>query len=266
MPKLLVIKAGGSIITNKNSQQPELRHEIVTHISEQIKIIIDHGDYQIILVHGAGSFGHPLAKKYHLGQGFVQEQARFGFAETVNKMLELNQQIVAKFLEMQIKAISLPPHSFIWAKSKSAFSLDTRLLEKYLIENFTPILFGDMILDEVKGCSILSGDTLVGLLAKKLQAKKVIFLSDVDGVFNHNPKFDKTAKRIPFINDTNLKRVIVSLQTSNKTDTTGEMRGKILAIKNHLKNIEVYIASGFEKNVLKKIIDGGQGGTKLLFE
>ena len=57
--------------------------------------------------------------------------------------------------------------------------------------NFVPILHGDGVRDLSLGCSILSGDTIIQKLAtdKLLSDKilRVLFLTDVNGVYNKNP-------------------------------------------------------------------------------
>ena len=59
---LILMKLGGSVITNKKSQTPKCRRENITRIAE----IISKSNKKIIIVHGAGSYAHPLAKKYKI--------------------------------------------------------------------------------------------------------------------------------------------------------------------------------------------------------
>ncbi len=51
-------------------------------------------------------------------------------------------------------------------------------------------------MDSEQGFAILSGDQLIVRLAIELDAERVIFGSDVDGIFTSNPKLDKNAKLI----------------------------------------------------------------------
>jgi len=51
-----------------------------------------------------------------------------------------------------------------------------------------PVLHGDACLDEVQGASILSGDTLMTLLAQELRPRLVVFVTDVPGVFDRPPE------------------------------------------------------------------------------
>ena len=60
---LRIIKLGGAIITNK-AEYESLNLEALEKISSQIKNILVESDFQtkFIIVCGAGSFGHSIAK------------------------------------------------------------------------------------------------------------------------------------------------------------------------------------------------------------
>ena len=53
-----------------------------------------------------------------------------------------------------------------------------------------PVLYGDVVLDvedKIK-MAVLSGDQIVKYLAENLKPKKVVLGSDVDGIYNKDPK------------------------------------------------------------------------------
>jgi hypothetical protein len=49
------------------------------------------------------------------------------------------------------------------------------------------VLHGDCVLDTALGCTVLGGDTLMETLATELRPRRVVFLTDVEGVFTHPP-------------------------------------------------------------------------------
>ena len=59
---IVLVKLGGSLLTEKKSQTPKIRESNIKKISE----IISKINKNIILVHGAGSYAHPLVKKYNI--------------------------------------------------------------------------------------------------------------------------------------------------------------------------------------------------------
>ena len=56
-----------------------------------------------------------------------------------------------------------------------------------LMEGKIPVLHGDVVNDAEQGCAILSGDTLVECLTEEFKPKRVVFVSDVEGIFTAKP-------------------------------------------------------------------------------
>ena len=61
---MIILKIGGSILTNKDSKTSEVDSSSLKRIASEIKDSMDNSQKQLIIVHGAGSFGHPPAKKH----------------------------------------------------------------------------------------------------------------------------------------------------------------------------------------------------------
>lgn len=270
---LLIIKLGGSVITykqslllqSKNSDIPKARTKNIKRLAKEILSLYKKG-YKIILVHGGGSFGHNLAKKYNLSKGLKFEKSLIGLSKTVQSMNKLNYIIVDILEKTGLPTVSFPPHSFIIQNKGILEDFDTSTINKVVELGFIPVLYGDVVTDEKLGCSIISGDTITTYLGKKLNAKKVIFLTDVDGIFDSNPKINPNAKLIQKITNKNINRVLESLTPHNLHDVTGEMRGKILSIyKNLNKNTSVVIANGLNPKTLLESLGHRHNpiGTKL---
>lgn len=263
--QLLIIKLGGSVITDKNKQVPTPRLNVIKNLAKQLKEIYSKDKYQIILVHGTGSFGHPIAKKYKVELDIVTEKQKLGFSLIDQKMLELSNLIVGRLIENNLPALSLPPRAFTTQKQGKLIKLDIKLMKSFLDQGLIPVLFGDMVFDLQLNGSILSSDTLICYLAKKLRPERVIFLSDVDGIFDSDPKKNPKAKLIREINNQNFTEVIKGLTPNNHHDVTGEMNGKILPLRD-LKKIDILIANGLSYKSLLKAMDQPQVGTKIYFE
>lgn len=263
--KLVIIKLGGSVVTYKDSPTPKARLDTIKRLAKEITQIYQQNKYQLILVHGAGSFGHPIAKEYKLHRGMKTKQQKLAFSLMDQQMIELNSAVTQALLENNVPAISLPPRSFVQQSAGKFTGFDSQIIRNYLDQNQIPVLFGDGVLDSKWGCSIVSGDTLVSYLAKKLHAHQVIFLSDVDGIYTADPKRDPKAKLIPLITNKNLKEVLAGLTLSGRDDVTGEMMGKILELQRHLE-VEVLITNGLNDGSLLKAVGQYPIGTKLRFD
>lgn len=69
-----ILKLGGSILCDKNVPY-SINWENLENIAIEIKEAIEYyssknEDFKLIIVHGGGSFGHPVAKKYLKNEKF----------------------------------------------------------------------------------------------------------------------------------------------------------------------------------------------------
>ena len=60
MKDLILIKIGGSLITDKTKPYTT-RPEVIKRIAKEIKEAVSEKDVNLIIGHGAGSFGHQSA-------------------------------------------------------------------------------------------------------------------------------------------------------------------------------------------------------------
>ena len=70
MVRRVVIKFGGALITKKD-QECVANVEIIRNLCSIVHDITQHG-IQVIVIHGAGSFGHLKAKRWRLNEGHIQ--------------------------------------------------------------------------------------------------------------------------------------------------------------------------------------------------
>ncbi len=245
---MYILKIGGSVITDKSKKQT-FKKNIVENLSSIIKEINE----DLILVHGAGSFGHILAEKYNLNQGFKTNSQIEGFAKTHYSVQKLNTLVLNCLHNQKIPAISISPHSIIELNNHKIEKFSKKIFKKFLNKSFTPVTFGDVVLDKKLGFSICSGDLLIEALSAYFKPKKVIFAIDEDGIYSSNPKINKNAE---FINSITSKELI-KLRTSldNHSDVTGGMQGKINTIKNITNNgVDTVLFNGKKADRLKKIL------------
>ncbi|MDY3097183.1 isopentenyl phosphate kinase, partial [Methanobrevibacter sp.] len=116
---MIILKIGGSSLTNKDSSESEVNFESLERIALEIKSSLDNGPKQLIIVHGAGSFGHPPAKKYKIGEAFDESeypQKRIGFCETQNAVKKLNMHVCEAFIKQGLPVVAIPASSFMTAK------------------------------------------------------------------------------------------------------------------------------------------------------
>jgi len=182
----------------------------------------------LIIVHGGGSFGHPAAAKYGLKDGYKEDPTqKLGFAETHHMMTVLNGLVMDALIWHEVPAISIAPSgSFITENGKIKF-FDDSVLQAMTKMNFTPVLYGDAVLDEKLGFTVVSGDQLVAYLAIRYKAQKIVIGADTDGLFDADPKTNPNAKPYKHLTLAELKQIQPKLGKAAGTDVTGGMAGKI---------------------------------------
>lgn len=107
-------------------------------------------------------------------------------------------------------------------------------------------------------------DTLSAIVASSVNADLLIILSDIDGLYDADPRKNSEAKLIPIVEE--IDERIVSLGGSAGSNLgTGGMATKIKAAQIATKvGCDTIIASGEDSNILYDIVEGKQIGTKFL--
>ena len=214
MNEPVIIKLGGSIVTKK-SEDGVVDSAKIKLLAEQIAPFA--GKFPLIIVHGAGSCGHPEAKAYDIPGGVTKANAA-GIFVTHTAVSRLNRSVVASLREAGMEAVSLHPFGCCLAENGRLVSAGVSQIKEMLSLGLIPVLHGDVVMDTKRGACIVSGDQIVPYLAVKLGAKRVGIATDVGGVLENG-------EVIPEINRKNVGEI--DLGGSSSTDITGGMRGKI---------------------------------------
>jgi isopentenyl phosphate kinase len=247
---MFVIKLGGSVITDK-SMKNTFKEEVTLRLVSEIK----KSQKQVIVVHGAGSFGHILAKKYDLHKGYKSEDQLLGVAEVQRDVKDLSLRVLNTFLDGGVNAVSLAPSAFLVNQASRIKHMETGNFKRYLEAGITPITFGDVVVDESLIFSIVSGDQLMLELAKVFRPELVVFVADVDGIFTGDPNSEKDAQLLPTVD----KEVLSSIGESQGRvdDVTGSILGKskiMLEIAAH--GMDTIILNGNVKDRLGDVLTG----------
>lgn len=256
---MIIIKLGGSVITNK-AKNCCFKHEIMDRLATELK----QANKKIILIHGAGSFGHILAKQYKLNDGFKQKKQLKGFALTHAAVQRLNSLVLETLHAHDIPAVSIPPHVVLSMSDHTITRMQYRLFTHYLDLGFTPVSFGDVALDRKLGFSICSGDLLLQALAAQFKPEKVIFVLDEDGLYSANPKIDANAAFIEKTTREDLEKF--TTQVNTHADVTMGMKGKLHTIQQIAKEgIDTVLLNGNIHNRLYDTLKGKKVRSTIIY-
>lgn len=216
---MIIIKLGGSVITDK-SEYRKFNKDRVARLCREIKM----SGKDTIIVHGAGSFGHIVAKENHLNDGFKEESQIPAVAKVCYDTRELNSMIVKELIDAGIPAVSVPTGSCFMMKNRKLIIDNDSVLKGFVEKGIMPVMFGDLVLDSELGFAICSGDQIMELLTKIFSPERVIFVSDIDGLYDRDPKNDPNAKLYDTVN----RKVLDSVSTDiSVADVTGGVHEKM---------------------------------------
>lgn len=257
MTDLVLLKLGGSVITDKQSETPRVNHAVLNRLSEEISEAYNKKKMKLVLFHGAGSYGHQIVKKTGIHAGIKTEEQKLAFAETQRLQNELNSLVTKSLIEKGLPAIPCQPSAMALMESGRLKKMDCSAIKGFLKIGLIPVLYGVPAYDKKQKCSILSGDQLAPFVALKLGANQIIHGTDVNGVFTADPKKDNKAKQIREITSQNAEQVKQQLSGSAAVDVTGGMSGKIselLALAN--SGVQSQIVNALTPGAVKRALLG----------
>jgi isopentenyl phosphate kinase len=237
-----ILKIGGSSITEKDKNKRLAKPDLIENIAKEIKKAKSENGFRLIVVHGAGPFGHKMVKDYGIKDGIKSGRDIEGFVRTHNSMEDLNKIIMDIFREVGLLGFPIQPSACIIQENKKIARFDTEIIEDLLkTGSIIPVLYGDIVVDRKLIGSVVSGDAIVPYLAKKLKASRVFMGTDVDGIFTADPKVDRSAELITRIDKTNFSGIMKSVGEAKTVDVTRGMKGKLTEMKEKLGGIDAII-------------------------
>ncbi|MGH2582459.1 MAG: isopentenyl phosphate kinase [Anaerolineales bacterium] len=265
MNKVIFLKLGGSLITEKDEPATP-RVDVITRIAEEIaEARVADPEMTLLLGHGSGSFGHVPASKYGTRQGVRTPEQWIGFAEVWRDAAALNRIMMDALFATGLPAIAFPPSSSAVARDGEIARWEIGPIEAALQGNLLPVIYGDTLIDEIRGGMILSTEELFRFLAKGLKPQRILIAGMEPGIYSDFPdKHDL----IQSITTKTYASVTSKLQGSADIDTTGGMSSKVQLMINiieELRACKVSIFSGHEPGNILRALAGERLGTQVIY-
>lgn len=249
--KRIVVKVGSSTITYPNGKR---NFNQIDRLAREISDLQNQGKEMILVTSGAVAVGVDrmgLSEKPKtipgkqaaaaVGQGVLMNTYEHIFADYG--------QVVAQVLLTKTEAVDRHRYT----NSRNTFM---ELLKQRVI----PIVNeNDVVaLDELK---IGDNDNMSALVAGIVDADVDILLSDIDGLYDANPKTHPDAKLVHIVTEIT-PEIEASAGGVGSSVGTGGMLTKLQAAKAATSSgIHMVIASGTEKNAITRILNGEEVGT-----
>ncbi len=212
MPEPVLLKLGGSIVTDKRGDCA-VDEETLARCAATLAA----AEFAGLVVHGAGSCGHPEARRYGLAHG-ADRSNREGIAVTHEAVGTLNRAFVGALRRAGLEAIGVHPLAACTAEDGRIVSFELEPLGLLLGLGCVPVLHGDVVMDRTRGACIVSGDQLVSYLAPRLGLTRIGLATDVRGVLANGAV-------IPRLTRSTASALVIG--ASSRTDVTGGMQGKV---------------------------------------
>ncbi|MGA8543105.1 MAG: isopentenyl phosphate kinase [Thermoplasmata archaeon] len=242
---LVIVKLGGSVITRKREVE-RVRPKVLARLAAEIS---GEKDRRVIVLHGAGSFGHPGAKRFGLARAplpseSVGERAR-GAAIVATEVRRLHLLVLRALVRAGASPASVPVATHARNREGKLVAFDSSPFSESLGRGLLPVSFGDVVPDERWGASILSADTIAEQLVGPLRPERVVFVSDVPGVLEGSPRGRRTVA-------TELSESVVAALRpgADAVDVTGGIRGKA-------ETMLRIAGAGADAGLISGLTDGG---------
>ncbi|MBN2059677.1 MAG: glutamate 5-kinase [Deltaproteobacteria bacterium] len=253
--KRIVIKVGTNILSDGNL----IDVNFIGQIAEQISSLVRKGKHVILVTSGAIGMG---ARKLRLqpktssikkrqacaavGQGFLMHEYQEAFDrydQKVGQVLITNAILNNRKYYVNLK----------------------NCVETMLAMGVLPIVNeNDCVSIEEIDLAFGDNDKLSALVASKIDAELLVILTDVEGLYDKNPRKSRSAKMIETVFEIT-EEIEEMAGRAGSYVGTGGMKAKINAIKIASQaGCKVILAHGRVKNVINEIISGEKIGTLFL--
>jgi glutamate 5-kinase len=253
--KLVVVKVG----TNTLSKDGGLDTAFVRNMAKQIKAIIDQGRKVVMITSGAIGMGAGALKLTTKPAGMKLRQACAAIGQPL-----LMQEYRKAFATHGILVAQVLLTADVLNKRPTYLNLRNSI-ETLLELGVVPILNeNDSVSTEEIGSAFGDNDRLSALVASKLDADLLILLSDIDALYDKDPRVFPDAKPLSAVHEIT-EDIIKSAGKPGSMHASGGMKTKILAAQIASNaGFRMVLAHGRVKNVLTEVLAGKAIGTVFL--
>ena len=255
--KRIVIKAG----TNLLSSETGIDMERIRAIVDQIASLKELG-YQIILV-SSGAVG--------LGAKALGHNSPVVYIAMKQACAAIGQPLLMSAYREEFQRHNLLPAQVLITKSilnnRKSYNNLRSSVSMLLAMGVIPVFNENDVVSTAELKDVFGdNDRMSALVASKIDADLLILLTDIDGLYTGNPRTDENAVLIHTIPEIT-PEIMSYAKGAGSAFATGGMKTKLLAAGIAQKGgCGTVIASGYEKDVLTRILRGEELGSYILPE
>ncbi|MBW1739788.1 MAG: glutamate 5-kinase [Deltaproteobacteria bacterium] len=248
-----VVKVGSGVLTHDQ----DLNTKVIRRLAREISMLMDQGRQVILVSSGAIASGMKKVGMAERPSDIPHKQAVAAIGQS-RLMLEYEKSFGR--YEKKVAQILLTRDDlcnrrrYLNARNTLHVLLDWKILP-IVNENDT------VVVDELK---FGDNDNLSAMMTHLMDAQVLINLTDIDGLYDKDPRVHKDALLIPLVS--NIDRAMEKAARDIPGALgTGGMSSKIQAAKKvTTSGIPMVIANGLKPNILKSLFEGRDVGTLFL--
>ncbi|MDF2547925.1 MAG: proB [Anaerosolibacter sp.] len=249
--KKIVIKIGSNTLANENGT---INKDFLKKLCTQIWQLINEGKQIVIVSSGARIAGVATIDKWMRKEDIHYKQALCAIGQV--ELMDAYRRAFMSY-HIHIGQMLLTRDDF-FDRNRTLNIRNT--LFTLVDEGVVPIINENdtVSVEEIK---IGDNDTLAALTANLWNADALILFSDVDGIYDKNPKVYKDASLIEEVSNIDELLTNITIGESNSFGTGGIATKIEAARKVNNYGIPMILTNGRKENVLLKLLDGTEKAT-----
>ena len=247
MADTVLVKLGGSLITEKTDPRGAVRREVIARLASEIGSAAPRMAERLVLGHGSGSFGHVAAREHGIAEGLRSPAQLSGISRTQERAAALHREVLEALAAAGLAPYSIAPSSCMVFSGGRPAELADEPLRLALGAGLLPVVYGDVVMDRGQGVAICSTERMLETLASRLSVRRVLWLGETDGVYGED---GRTLPRISSLEG-------LRFASPAGTDVTGGMRHRVeTALALAARGIRSAIFNGLTPGLLERALLG----------
>ncbi|MFW5703617.1 MAG: isopentenyl phosphate kinase [Patescibacteria group bacterium] len=255
MKKLIMIKLGGSVITEKSKPYTVRRTnlEFLAEQLSQIEQLKKNTNEQIIIGHGAGSFGHYAVHTHGLETAHAIEQVQ-------RSVLRMHQEVRDVCGKQKLPLFTVQPSMLFTVSDGIVTQSQISQVFQVLRAGGIPCVYGDVLFDDLRYAQVFSTERIFSELVLAIQRSREYTVTQIIHVGTVSGVLDGLNNVISEINQDNWPEIEQHIFQTAGYDVTGGMRHKI---EESLALTQLGITTYFvnKENLLAVVKNEGYEGT-----
>lgn len=250
----ITIKVGSNVLSTKDGH---VNMERVSNLVKQIGTLIDKGKQVVLVSSGAGVFGVGAINKWSRRRDMNYKQAlcAIGQVELMQAYKKLFQEEGSFVAQILVTQDDFTDDDRTLHIRNTLFTLIDEGVVPIINENDT------VSVDEIK---IGDNDNLSALVASLWNADALILLSDIDGLFDKDPKSHQDATLIDLVEDIEAQRQSIECDGISSFGTGGIVTKLEAATLVGSYGIPTILLNGNKDDIILLAAEGKKRGTTFI--